>query len=575
MIKRICSRLGAGLMASAITLSTVIMPAEAALAWTTNPAEHPEINTKSYVCKMVGKPGTNERFQTGNNPIQVDRKADDVIGKAFSDAHDGSFIVGFGYPNEPQNQEPTLDDCTSRLAPAPSVVTGPCIIGQTANGTASVSITNNDAVVGNIAVYTVTINGSTQTTGPLTDGQSQTLTFTGLPIGTHTVTVEGFGETLFTGNVTVTACEQPPLLTEITIPQVDIVDECGLDNAVYGEVPAGNYSVVRNSNGSITLTANAGYLFEGGVDTITLPAPEDNGILCTVDIPTAPNPADPCGLDNAYWIIPESTEKFFWWQNEFGHLVVDVFGVTFHDGTTSYDYGLPTDSGELCHADLPDTPTVNDPCGIDNAEWIVPSDTNMYTWAVNEEGHLIVTTTTDYEFPGGKKSHDFGVAKDSGVLCPIVPAPVFTDQTCSAFGTYTIPDNDFIYTVQIGTGDEKVVTAGTRIVNTPATITIRAYEAGEMRSLVLESAVNPDFTNFKRVGMWNHDYKTPVNCTPGQGGNPTTPVSQPETKVSAPAVTELPTTGARENISLLVIGAAVAALTYGAVYFANSRRQFE
>ena len=46
-------------------------------------------------------------------------------------------------------------------------------------------------------------------------------------------------------------CNLPP--TEIPVPTVPVSDPCGPNNAVYGVVPSGNYTVTRNNNGSITV----------------------------------------------------------------------------------------------------------------------------------------------------------------------------------------------------------------------------------------------------------------------------------------------------------------------------------
>lgn len=69
---------------------------------------------KSYVCKYVGKPGVNERLQTGNNPIWVDNHAiahTDYVnnGDEFKDAHGRSVVI---YANVGKmNPEPTVADC--------------------------------------------------------------------------------------------------------------------------------------------------------------------------------------------------------------------------------------------------------------------------------------------------------------------------------------------------------------------------------------------------------------------------------------------------------------------------------
>ena len=91
----------------------------------------------------------------------------------------------------------------------------------------------------------------------------------------------------------------PPTDHKITIPTVPVIDECGPGNAHYGDVPSGNYTVVRNEDGSITLTAKDGYVFTNGKKSVTLPKPEEkNTAACEVVAPKG-NLTGKCG------VIPE------------------------------------------------------------------------------------------------------------------------------------------------------------------------------------------------------------------------------------------------------------------------------
>ena len=145
---------------------------------------------KVFVCKYVGIPGVNERYQTGDNPISVNTNSIPNYqgpGSYFSDDQGRSFVL-------------MVDD----TAPGPS------------------------------------------------------------------------------GDPNVSACPAPSP-DVIQVPTVPVVDPCGLANAVFGTVPAGNYSSVLNPNGSITLTANQGFVFAGSLTEVTLPAPTDSGVLCEED----------------------------------------------------------------------------------------------------------------------------------------------------------------------------------------------------------------------------------------------------------------------------------------------------
>lgn len=97
---------------------------------------------------------------------------------------------------------------------------------------------------------------------------------------------------------------------------------------------------------------------------------------------------------------------------------------------------------------VPKAPEVNDPCGANNATWIVPADTSSVNWTVSD-GRLMASTKEGYVFSDGTKSHDYGVAKDSGTPCEPEPtsvtpkAPTVKDDSCgTANDTYTIPSTE-------------------------------------------------------------------------------------------------------------------------------------
>jgi hypothetical protein len=97
----------------------------AALAGSAGVASANSQNDKYYICKYVGTPGVNERFQTGQNPIVVSANAIGqdpiVIGSYFNDSQGRSFVLA-AYPQDP---EPTVDDCPppQNGSPTPSTPT--------------------------------------------------------------------------------------------------------------------------------------------------------------------------------------------------------------------------------------------------------------------------------------------------------------------------------------------------------------------------------------------------------------------------------------------------------------------
>lgn len=69
---------------------------------------------KYFVCKYVGKPGEDERLQTGNNPISVSENAltpPVVVGAYFNDAQGRSYVVAEDTGQaEPECPEPDVPD---------------------------------------------------------------------------------------------------------------------------------------------------------------------------------------------------------------------------------------------------------------------------------------------------------------------------------------------------------------------------------------------------------------------------------------------------------------------------------
>jgi len=103
------------ILAAAIGLLLVGWTAPAAQA------DRPEKVHKSYVCKYVGKPGVDERLQTGHNPIWVDNHAllghdgEAFVGQEFSDAQGRSIVIVANTPK--LDPEPGVDQCPQPEAP--------------------------------------------------------------------------------------------------------------------------------------------------------------------------------------------------------------------------------------------------------------------------------------------------------------------------------------------------------------------------------------------------------------------------------------------------------------------------
>lgn len=217
--------------------------------------------------------------------------------------------------------------------------------------------------------------------------------------------------------------------TAVEIPAAPTVtDPCGTGNAVW--VKPANVTPITwslNAKNELIATLDAGYVFTNGQTSYNYgQAIETNTDPCVVQVQLpSPQVDDPCGLRNARWITPTNTDQFIW-SVENGELIVrTTVGYEFADGSTYHNFGAAVDSNTLCRVAIPETPTPTDPCGIRNASWSLPDNTDQYTWSIDEDGNLIATTTTNYLFTDGSKTHNFGTAVDSGELCPdtIITAP--------------------------------------------------------------------------------------------------------------------------------------------------------
>lgn len=225
---------------------------------------------KVYVCKYVGTPGVNETLQTGNNPISVSTSAlanFTGLGSFFKDGQNNSIAIAW---DNGDHTDPPISMCPT--APGPTTIAIPSVPVLDPCGLAN-------AVYGTVPTgdYTHVVN----------------------PDGSITFTANaGF---IFTGSLSMITLPAPtdsgtlcPVIpTVIQVPTVPVVDPCGLANAVYGTVPAGNYTAQLNVDGSITLTADLNFVFTGGLAAVVLPAPVDSNVLCPVVVDVCPNLAGP------------------------------------------------------------------------------------------------------------------------------------------------------------------------------------------------------------------------------------------------------------------------------------------
>lgn len=66
-------------------------------------------------------------------------------------------------------------------------------------------------------------------------------------------------------------------------------------------------------------------------------------------------------------------------------------------------------------------PESSDPCGLDNASWVKPADTDAVHWSIGDAGQLTGETQAGYTWPNGTTINGWGQAPESGTSCPVPP----------------------------------------------------------------------------------------------------------------------------------------------------------
>jgi len=145
--------------------------------------------------------------------------------------------------------------------------------------------------------------------------------------------------------------------------------------------------------------------------------------------------------------------------------------------------------------DVPPTPKVDDPCGLGNATWIVPKDTDTVTWKLWQNGDLVASTTSGYEFTNGKTWYNYGKAQDSGELCVKfveATAPTVDKDRCGTnHDTYTIPDVEGVQYFVNG----QPVAPGTYSTNGALHVKISAEAKDGYKLIGRDNCWTLDFTN--------------------------------------------------------------------------------
>ncbi|MDO4887867.1 MAG: LPXTG cell wall anchor domain-containing protein [Actinomycetaceae bacterium] len=225
---------------------------------------------------------------------------------------------------------------------------------------------------------------------------------------------------------------------------ITAVQPNGATNTVTFEATAENAAEAANITGVSFFRADPDtYLYDGSPQARTVVGmsgryPVTSPVVC---------PGDSCTLS-----VDEATGKIVWtaeipaeWQRL--QYIMDVTGrETSHPYRVRRAFQAQLVLPEPKKIPVPATPEVSDPCGPDNAAWVVPSDSQDVRWVLGETGELSAVTVGDVVFDDGRRSIDFGVAPDSGEACPTPteePTPSeTTPEPTPTTGTTPDPSGD-------------------------------------------------------------------------------------------------------------------------------------
>jgi len=172
---------------------------------------------------------------------------------------------------------------------------------------------------------------------------------------------------------------------------------------------------------------------------------------------TAPSISDLCEVKNDTYTIPATPHVIYkvngsssikpagtYSANGASSVSVQAFAIDGYvlDGQASWTLNFTNSANCEKVVDLPEPPTTIDECGLDNIRWNTASyqDTDDYTWTVNQDGSLTVTTVVGVEFPNEQTSKTYYLPKDNGIKCAPTTDPTKNDTCGTKNDTYTIPE---------------------------------------------------------------------------------------------------------------------------------------
>ena len=266
----------------------------------------------------------------------------------------------------------------------------------------------------------------------------------------------------------VAACPNVIDTSEIVITQTPV---CGSNNDIVSIAKPNHVSITQtvwgfNNTLKVYATRDFDQSWSDGDRNLTKEFTlRDANVKCdtVVAVPAQPSVNDPCGLQNASWVKPADSQSTRWVLGENGTLTAFAKdGYIFQGGVKSKDFGVAQDSGKKCVLALPETPSVTDVCGADNATWVIPERSSDYNWIISEGDLVVEAVNPDYAFDVNGTmvlSYNYGTAPDSNELCPVVSL-----CTESAGSTVVTADTQFAtYQDTRAKGHYEFTPAGLRI----------------------------------------------------------------------------------------------------------------
>ena len=249
----------------------------------------------------------------------------------------------------------------------------------------------------------------------------------------------------------------------------------------------------------------------------------------------------------------------------------------FTDGTTVKTYTF-TDDGVLCQIDIPDAPTVVEVCGPKN-DVITLATIDPTQISLADSGWVNGTRTFTYTpvaantvFADDSSTKTYEITDENLTCDGTIIGTVFNDNDISK----TITNGDTPYAnMTVTVTDQSGAVIATTTTDTNGDYTVEAPAGTYTVSITLPYGAVATMPTSATISVGRGEITTPVDFgifAPGKGSLVTTPHSS-VTLSSAilPTPAELPHTGMNQSglISVLIAGVA----TYGAVYFAQGRRQ--